>query len=246
MKKLSFSFLSLLLFAAFAVTGCNDDDKATIVLSFEGKLTEEETEFRSESTDKVGDYFVDSFTDNDKTILFPHSYAYWGKERSFSQFTYTNKTDTSTVNCIAAITEKGKVGRTYLCVYADELSPAQFTINVSDVCVMKGAWVTNCAWAYKSMIAGDAFAKKFEKGDWFMLTAIGYSAKDVETGRAEIYLANYKSDGDKPVNEWMWFDMRSLRNAVKVKFVLDSKDKNEWGMNTPAYFCMDGITLEEK
>ena len=37
-----------------------------------------------------------------------------------------------------------------------------------------------------------------------------------------------------------------LKNAVKVKFIPDSSDKNEYGMNTASYFCLDGITLIEK
>ena len=37
-----------------------------------------------------------------------------------------------------------------------------------------------------------------------------------------------------------------LQNAVKVKFIPDSSDKNEYGIKTAAYFCLDGITLIEK
>ena len=67
-----------------------------------------------------------------------------------------------------------------------------------------------------------------------------------ETGKAEILLANYKTDNDLPVKEWIWFDLTPLQNAVKVKFIPDSSDKNEYGIKTAAYFCLDGITLIEK
>ena len=67
-----------------------------------------------------------------------------------------------------------------------------------------------------------------------------------ETGKAEILLANYKTDNDLPVKEWIWVDLTPIQNAVKVKFIPDSSDKNEYGIKTAAYFCLDGITLIEK
>lgn len=42
------------------------------------------------------------------------------------------------------------------------------------------------------------------------------------------------------------FDLTPIQNAVKVKFIPDSSDKNEYGIKTAAYFCLDGITLIEK
>lgn len=73
-----------------------------------------------------------------------------------------------------------------------------------------------------------------------------YDEAGNETGKAEILLANYKTDNDLPVKEWIWFDLTPIQNAVKVKFIPDSSDKNEYGIKTAAYFCLDGITLIEK
>ena len=78
------------------------------------------------------------------------------------------------------------------------------------------------------------------------VTATGYDEAGNETGKAEILLANYKTDNDLPVKEWIWFDLTPIQNAVKVKFIPDSSDKNEYGIKTAAYFCLDGITLIEK
>lgn len=78
------------------------------------------------------------------------------------------------------------------------------------------------------------------------LQQTGYDEAGNETGKAEILLANYKTDNDLPVKEWIWFDLTPLQNAVKVKFIPDSSDKNEYGIKTAAYFCLDGITLIEK
>lgn len=229
--------------------GCSDDDKATLVTSFEGKLTKANSEFIAKEDLALNESGSTTFQDNNSAITFPHGYANWGTgyEYSFSQFTYTNKTDNSASNSIAAITKKGKAGSTYLTVNTDMYAlPAQFTINAPQVYRIKGAWVTNSTWAYNSMTVGDNFAKPFKKGSWFKLTATGYTANDVETGSTEIYLANYQSDEDKPITDWIWFDMSELNDAIKVTFSLSSTDNNDYGMLTAAYFCMDGITLEEK
>ena len=98
----------------------------------------------------------------------------------------------------------------------------------------------------QGMIQGDGYARAFKAGDWYKVTATGYDEAGNETGKAEILLANYKTDNDLPVKEWIWFDLTPIQNAVKVKFIPDSSDKNEYGIKTAAYFCLDGITLIEK
>lgn len=255
MKKLSILFLLL---TAFIFVGCSDDDddkgngieKETVITSFEGKLTGANSEFIAKENFPENESFSTTFQDNNKTITFPHSYANWGYGYTFSQFTYTNRTDNSAANSTAAITKKGKVGTTYLSVYApvDEYTPpAEFTINNPQLYKIKGAWVTNSTYAYNGMTVGDGYAEPFKKGSWYKLKATGYTANGTEINSIEIELANYKSDDDKPVNEWIWFDMTELDNAVKIKFTLTSTDNDpQWGMRTAAYFCMDGITLEEK
>lgn len=239
MKKLSILFL----LAAFVFTGCSDDDKATVVLSFEGKLTEANSEFISESANNK-----DTFQDNGKLLTFNHEYNYYGDSYYFSAFTYMNRTENSVDMSTTAITKKGKVGTTYLCAFASDWTPAAFTINTPQVYSIKGAWVTNSTYTYHAM-ATDKISgtTPFKKGDWLKLTATGYGNNNAQVGVAEIYLANYSSDSSKPVGEWIWFDMTELGDAVKVVFSLSSTDNDpEWGMRTPSYFCMDGVTLEEK
>jgi len=244
MKNLSIFFVLL---TAFIFAACSDDDKATLVTSFEGKLTEENSEFISESKTVDGSYYIDSFKDSSNQLSFTHYYNDWGYGYTFAGFTYTNYTDNSSSKSIAAITKKGKIGDVYLSACTNDYTPAEFTINNPEVYKIKGAWVTNCTWAYNSMTVGDGYADPFVKGSYFILKATGYGPNNTQTGTTEIYLANYSSDNDKPVSDWIWFDMTELSNAVKVKFSLSSTNNDpEWGMKTASYFCMDGITLEEK
>ena len=41
--------------------------------------------------------------------------------------------------------------------------------------------------------------------------------------------------------EWEWVELTSLGAVTTLKFELSSSDNGDWGMNTPAYFCLDEI-----
>ena len=61
-----------------------------------------------------------------------------------------------------------------------------------------------------------------------------------------MYLADYRDGKTEVLNTWKWFDWTSIANAAYINFELSSTDIGEYGMNTPAYFCMDAITMIEK
>ena len=115
MKKLSL----LLLLSVFVFCGCSDDDddiKNEVVVSFEKKLTDAESEFAPTGNQPTGyDVFETNIKDNQSLIECNHYYAAWGFAGGF---TYTNKTDISTPGSSnnSAITGKGKDGTTYLTI----------------------------------------------------------------------------------------------------------------------------------
>ena len=104
--------------------------------------------------------------------------------------------------------------------------------------------VTNSTYAANSMRDGDMFAKKFTNADqdFFKLTVLGfYSGTLVDS--AEFYLADFThadSTEDYIVNDWQYMVMQNtLCDSVQMK--LTSSDVGQFGMNTPAYFCLDNI-----
>lgn len=245
MKKISLLFL---LAVTFAFAGCNnDDDKNDYVVSFENGLTEAESEFTTtDGTLESNGYYKAQFTDRYATLSLSHYYNDWGSGRSFAGFTYTNKTDNKTTTSIAPICGKGKTDKVYISAYSNEdYTPAILTINNPEQYSIKGTWITNSTYAYVGMTQGDGYATAFKKGSWYKVTATGYDSQEKEIGKVDIALANYTNDNDKPVNDWIWFDLSALHNAVKIKFIPSSSDVNENGMKTAAYFCLDGITLTE-
>lgn len=170
---------------------------------------------------------------------------------SWSGFAASKKTDATTagyVNQFSAITGKGvSNSSSYGVAYPAPVS----TITFKDT-IVSGLYVTNDTYTYWSMKNGDTFSKKFggESGnekDWLKLTIKGFDANNANTGKVEFLLADYTSDDpakDYIVDTWKWVDLTSLGRISRLEFSLSSTDNGAWGMNTPAYFCIDNLNKE--
>ena len=102
--------------------------------------------------------------------------------------------------------------------------------------IVPGFYVNNNAYAINSMANGDSYAKKFDENDWFKLTCYGILNGDT-VGRVVVDLAK---DGWM-MTEWTYVDLSTIGTINAMHFALTSSDASEWGMNTPAYFCMDNF-----
>lgn len=114
-----------------------------------------------------------------------------------------------------------------------------------------GIYVNNNAYAYYSILNGDAYAKKFggvtgDDPDFFLLTIKAYYDGQLKTDSVDFYLADYRfSDNseDYIVDEWTYVDLSSLGDVDSLGFSLSSSDNGAFGMNTPSYFCLDDIQV---
>ncbi len=119
--------------------------------------------------------------------------------------------------------------------------------------VVEGLYITNSAYAYLSMLDGDNFAKKFggETGDdldFFRLTVKKYLDGELGVDSVDFYLADYRftdNSQDYIIRDWTYLDLSSLGEADSLSFALASSDVGQFGMNTPAYFCVDNITTRD-
>ena len=64
--------------------------------------------------------------------------------------------------------------------------------------------------------------------------------EDGTTANVEIYLAK---DGQY-VKDWQWADLSVLGKVKSLSFAFDGTKKNDWGLTTPTYICIDDLTLE--
>ncbi|MSQ79607.1 MAG: DUF4465 domain-containing protein [Flavobacteriaceae bacterium] len=117
---------------------------------------------------------------------------------------------------------------------------------------LRGFWVSNTTYAYLDMKNGSSFSKKFggasgTDSDWFKLTVWGYKG-GVQSKSVEFLLADFRDSSsakDYIVKNWRWVDCKPLGNVDSVHFTLSSSDVGSFGMNTPAYFAIDGIITND-
>ncbi|RUL87304.1 DUF4465 domain-containing protein [Tautonia sociabilis] len=114
--------------------------------------------------------------------------------------------------------------------------------------------ITNTTYAVMSMLNGDQFAKKFggasgNDPDFFELTIIGFDglgATGSIIGEVPFLLADYRfadNSLDYVVRDWRLVDLTSLLGSRSLGFRLRSSDEGVFGMNTPAYFALDELTI---
>lgn len=160
-------------------------------------------------------------------------------------FTYSNSTDTTTagfLNDRSAITGDGiDAGQdNYAIGYTGNGTAA---LTFAGPQLISGGWFTNSTYSYLAMAFGDdgndpAFVKgPFGEGDFFELTVTGLNEAGDALGTATLLLA----DGADVLDSWAWLDLSGLGAVYGLRFSLDSSDQGSFGMNTPAYFAMDGL-----
>ncbi len=121
------------------------------------------------------------------------------------------------------------------------------------VYAVKSLSVCNSTYTALTMKLGDpSFAKKFggESGndlDWFKMTIVGYNLAGDSVHSIDFYLADFRfSDNSKDyiINNWTNIDLTPLGKINKMTFRFSSSDNGDWGMNTPAYVCLDNLKYE--
>lgn len=165
----------------------------------------------------------------------------------WSDFTYSNKTDTTTagfLNDRSAITGDGVgAGQDNYAVVTTGINNPQ--VMFGEALFVQGSYFTNSTYAYLAMANGDdgndpAFVKgPFEEGDFFTLTITGLDAGGQALASKDFKLAN----GADILDSWSWVNLNSLGQVYGLEFSLTSSDSGEFGSNTPAYFAMDNLTV---
>ena len=131
--------------------------------------------------------------------------------------------------------------------------------NTASDDTVNGMYITNGTYAGLSMKNGDSFGKQFGSSnnalgnpdgtngaDWFLLTIKGADSLGVLTSDSvNFYLADYRFTNnalDYIIEDWQYVDLTPLGSIVSLTFTVTSSDVGIYGMNTPAYFCIDDVT----
>lgn len=245
MKK-NYSIIRNAVLAAFALVSINSmaDDK---VVTFEDLTLDSESYWKGpdETGEQVtgtwGDsQWAGSFTSNG--VKFSNNYSIdYG---SWSGFSYSNSTSTVYESWMTdqwnSVTGSGYDGsKTFAVGYETG------TITVSETgATVKGCYITNNTYAYTSLAKGGTYGEEpCAQGDYFKVTFTADNGNSVE-----FYLADYTSETEADhyiVDDWKWLDLSSLGTVKTISFSFDGTVKNDYGIVTPLYFCMDNLTIEE-
>lgn len=101
-----------------------------------------------------------------------------------------------------------------------------------------GVYVNNSSAAYNYMSTAN-----FTQSNYYLnIIATGYDANGTMTNSVVTSLGG--SQG--LVSEWKYMDLSSLGECSKIIFSLSSNDDSGYGMNVPAYFCIDALTYRDE
>lgn len=114
------------------------------------------------------------------------------------------------------------------------------------------AYITNTTIAYRSMQNGDGFAKKFgglggNDPDYFRIIFKGWNNGVLLPDTVQFYLADFRDSNN--ANDYIVHDWRKvnfypkLKDADSLSYTLESSDTSQFGINTPAYFCLDDLYI---
>ena len=231
-------FAALVAATALFTAACSEDDGVVAT----SRITFSDTNPKLDSNSYWnGSDLRGKFTSLRATFSNSYDTAY----HSWSGFAYSNQNDIDSAgygNQYSVYTATTNTNGTFAVCNASNYNGAP-TITFSTPVALKNADFALNTYAYKSMENGDSFAKKFEAGDWYKITITAYQ-DSVKLKDLDVYLADFRN-GANLTDNWKNINLSSFGKAVnKLTFEASSSDVGQFGMNTPAYFCIDNIEYD--
>ena len=220
-----------------------------------------------ESFEFTNDVWTETYNATDYTyfevqnFMFSHlpSAENYG-ETSWEGFTVA-RISSDTLNSFGCMAQGGfdGVGTPYLVGYYSEYytnengepSSNMILFNDGNTYDAVGVYVCNNSNTYHSILNGDSYAKKFAQGDTLVLKIHALDEnREIDDSKQDVvvYLADYRSSNEsewKVNTQWEWVDLSVLGNVSGLAFTMASSDVSYGYMNTPAYFCLDKLTVRE-
>ena len=245
MKKLNYYLLAAIAGSIFVFTSC-EKEKEVIKEVEKEVVVEKEIQrisFESVKLDDSG-YRID-FPDGlilSDVDFYNYFDAVWSSWEGFAVSKNTDQLTAGYGNQYSVYASSGANGSEKFAVaFAgfNQVTNCRFVGNQEFI--FKSLMINNTTYAALSIKNGDDYSKKFESDDWFKIILTGFDAKGKQTGKVEFYLADFRNGKSFICQEWTMVDLAGLGKVNKIEFTFESTDNGEYGMNTPAYACMDDI-----
>lgn len=242
------------------LTSCENQDNPvvaakTVTISFENQALNADGFWIGDAKGNSYSYEDDwggkttTYTDNayvEGTVKFPVTYnlyeSAYGTSDFWSGIAISNRTETSfsaltlTPDQYNNVAGKAHSGRNFAVIttYGEQID-----LGAEGV-VVRSLYYTNSAYTMNSILNGDNYSgAKFDATDWLRCT-LNVTKADGTTADVDIDLAK---DGTY-VSDWQLLDLSSLGKITKIGFTFTGSRSNDYGVLTPAYICIDDITVE--
>lgn len=138
---------------------------------------------------------------------------------------------------------------------SSQYGASYITLEDNATYIPQGIYVCNSPWGYYGCTEGDGFAQPLaQEGGYYKITFNGVNIKAETTKSVDFYLAERQysdrnsdgliNEGDNfTLDHWAWCDLSELGEIDVLYITMDSSDKGEYGMNTAAIVCMDGLSV---
>lgn len=232
----NFKFFAIALVAAFCLASCEKKDEEHLNVATFENISIGDAGYTTYPSDGLYEW-----TSGD----FGFSTAVGSEGMYYYNYVVSNQTSSefnSYLDQYHSASGGAAAGNNFVVAYQDTYNKdASLTIKYAGLLnYIPGTYVNNNAYAVNSMRNGDGFAKKFEDGDWFLLTFEGYLGA-AKTGEVKFYLADFRDNKSLIVTNWTYVELKDLGLVDQVRCTLTSSDNGDYGMNTPAYFCLDNF-----
>jgi hypothetical protein len=247
MKKIYLSILGLTIgFSSIA------QEKGICTTDFEGLTLSSESHW--DGSDLTGGFTTNCLQWNFANVYDTAFGGYWA-----AGWAYSNETDVATAgNQFSSFVGSGFGGSDNYAVASAYGNVGLALINIGGISMgvdNPEFFVSTSTYAAQSMLNGDTFGKVFGDSldalgavdgtngeDWYKLTVYGFMLGGLVDSQ-EVYLADYRFSNDSLdyiSDNWNVVLMSGFMDSLN--FVLSSSDVGSFGMNTPAFFCLDHIT----
>lgn len=115
------------------------------------------------------------------------------------------------------------------------------SVFLKEASIVPGMYVCNTPWVVDAILNGDGMSSDngapFGADDYFTLTITG--SLNGKTVNAEVKVELAK--GTEYIKDWTYVDLSTLGKVDALHFALTGSKSNDYGMTTPAYFCIDNL-----
>lgn len=123
------------------------------------------------------------------------------------------------------------------------LHPTDMVFNDGKNYDPQGVYINLTSYPYYCLEYGGEPARPCVEGDWLNLIIHGI-APDESEKTVTVKLFSF-TDGDMTINRgWKYVDLTELGTVNEIYFTMDGSDKSSWGLNTPAYFALDKLSVK--